>query len=355
MKASGPRILVIRRRYLGDIVLLGPLFRNLRLHWPKVRLSALIEPAYAGVLALNPDVDEVLAFPQTAADWPKLILKLRRACFTHVIDLDNREKTALLTSLTGAEERIAIRDGERLLFSSFYTQAESVTAEFLAQHHITDLYLHALGKIGVPVATRECRLTVRTNDAAFTAGLLRELEIDGQKPKILVHPGSRSTWRIWPAKNFAAVIDRVQEEHGAAVTFIAGPGEQSTVTEISQHLKHPVARIKQVLTIPQLAALFAQFDVMLCHDSGPMHLASAVGTRVVALFGSQPVNLWRPVGDGHVTLQAPLPCVGCVAPDQCKPHDAYHNYCVRNITPDRVVAAMRGVIAAREQRQAAGR
>jgi ADP-heptose:LPS heptosyltransferase len=355
VKASGPRILVIRRRYLGDIVLLGSLFRNLRLHWPKAQLSALIDPAYAGVLSLNPDVDEIVAFPQSTVDWPKTILKLRRCHFTHVIDLDNREKTALLTSLTGAPERICLRHGEPIKFPSLYTDSESVSAEFLSTHHITDFYLHALGKIGVPVATREVRLTVRPEDVAFASGLLQEANIDHPRAKLLVHPGSRSPWRIWPAKNFAAVIDRAQEELGVAVAFIAGPGEQSTVTEITQHLKHPAARIKQQLTIPQLAALFTRFDAMLCHDSGPMHLAAAVGARVVALFGSQPVNLWRPVGEGHAMLSPPLPCVNCVAPDQCKPHDAYHNYCVRNIAPDRVIAAVGTALGSPDRRQAAGR
>ena len=66
-----PRILVIRRRYLGDVVLLGSLFRNLRLHWPGTHIAALVEPSYSGILALNPDVDAVMAPPSGAAAWPR--------------------------------------------------------------------------------------------------------------------------------------------------------------------------------------------------------------------------------------------------------------------------------------------
>ncbi len=340
MKAAAPRVLVIRRRYLGDIVLLGSLFRNLRLHWPKARLAALIEPAYAGVLALNPDVDDVLPFPQTAGDWPRLIVRLRGAGFTHVLDLDNREKTAALTSLTGAPERATIRYAERLILPGLYTSTEIVPREFLDQHHITELNLRILQQIGVPVATRDCRLTPRLEDLAYVRERVSGTEPRTSPVNVLVHPGSRSVWRLWPARDFAAIIDRLHERHGAFVAVIAGPGEQATVNEIFLHLRHPAQRLDQTLTIPQLAALFTLFDVLLCHDSGPMHLAAAVGTRVVALYGSQPVNAWRPLGEGHITLQAPLPCVNCVSPERCKPEDSYHNYCVRNITPERVQTAM---------------
>ena len=84
-----PKILVIRRRYLGDVVLLGSLFRNLRLHWPEARITALVELAYAGVLALNPDVDQVISPPKGTPAWPGFAHRLRKAGFSHVLDIDN--------------------------------------------------------------------------------------------------------------------------------------------------------------------------------------------------------------------------------------------------------------------------
>ncbi|MBC7366887.1 MAG: hypothetical protein H7343_08760, partial [Undibacterium sp.] len=98
---AAPHILVIRRRYLGDIVLLGSFLRNLRLHWPGARIGVLTEPAYTSLLTLNPDVTGSIALPAKLTAWPKFLRKLRRARFTHVFDLDNTQKTALLTRLTG--------------------------------------------------------------------------------------------------------------------------------------------------------------------------------------------------------------------------------------------------------------
>ena len=103
-----PRILVIRRRYLGDVVLLGSLFRNLRIHWPEARVAALVEASYATILSLNPDVDSVMALPAGALEWPRFVRRLRAAAFTHVLDIDNTEKTALISRLSGAPLRVGL-------------------------------------------------------------------------------------------------------------------------------------------------------------------------------------------------------------------------------------------------------
>src|ERR1051325_662451 len=97
MAEASPNVLVIRRRYLGDIVLLGSVLRNLRLRWPAAWITVLTEPGYAGVVPLNPDVDAALKFPRKLTQWPRFLGMLRRIGFTHVLDFDNTDKTALVT------------------------------------------------------------------------------------------------------------------------------------------------------------------------------------------------------------------------------------------------------------------
>jgi len=103
-----------------------------------------------------------------------------------------------------------------------------------------------------------------------------------------------------------------------------------------------VIAIERTLPVGEFAALAAQFDVFLCHDSGPMHVVAAVGTPVVALFGSQNATIWRPLGDRHTVLQTPLPCacLGAAAPTPCVKGDAYRSYCVRMLTEPQVFAAV---------------
>jgi ADP-heptose:LPS heptosyltransferase len=339
MQPDTPRILVIRRRYLGDIVLLGPVFRNLRLHWPQAVIAAAVEAAYAPVLELNPDVNEILALPRHATGWPGFVRRLRRARFTHVLDLDNNDRTALLTRLTGAPLRAALRHYP-LRWGACYTTDVWHPPEIHERSSIVDYYLAILSAAGVPVATREVRLVPRPDDLAAAR---KRVPPGGRR--LLVHPGSRSAWRMWPAENFAAICDRVQNDLNAQVFVVGGPGEQPAVAEIRRRAQIHLVSIDPPPDLPALAALAAQFDLMLCHDSGPMHIAAAVGTPVVALLGSQNPVLFAPPGAGHTVLQPPLPCTACVAPGRCVPGDSYHNYCVRNITVDAVWTAVRRQLA----------
>lgn len=339
-----PRILVIRRRYLGDIVLLGSVLKNLRLHWPDAHLTVLTEHAYSAVLRLNPDVDGALTFPRRATEWFSFVRALRRAKFTHVLDFDNTEKTALVSLLTGADVRAAF-DRELIPFRypRFYTHSAKVTNAFYDSHHITETYLALPAAIGVPIVSREVRLVPEASDVAAVAKLLGPAQPGGAAPfRVLVHPGSRSPYRIWPAERFARVCDDLQDRLNAQVFVTAGPAEQKLVEEIRGHAKTHLVAPAAPRDVGTLAALMAQFDVFLCHDSGPMHVAAGVGTPVVALFGSQNATIWRPLGEKHTVLQTSLPCacLGAAAPTPCVRDDSYRSYCVRQLTPEQVFAAV---------------
>ena len=338
-----PRVLLIRRRYLGDIVLLGSVLRNLRLHWPSAWLAVLTEHAYAGVLRLNPDVDSAFVLPRRATEWIKFVRRLRRARFTHVLDFDNTEKTAIVTRLTGAATRVTF-DRELIPFRYgwVYTHTAKITNAFYSTHHITETYLKLPATIGVPIQTREVRLVPRADD--LTAA--QKLAPRGGN-KVLVHPGSRSPFRVWPVERFAEVCDRLQDALGAQVFLTAGPGEQPLVQQIRSHARSHVVALDSARDVGRLAALLAQFDAFLCHDSGPMHVAAAVGSPVVALFGSQNATIWRPLGPRHTVLQTPLPCtcLGAAAPTPCVRADSYRSYCVRKLGVEEVFAAVTRTIA----------
>ena len=353
MVDAPPNVLLVRRRYLGDIVLLGSVLRNLRLHWPAAALTVLTEAAHADVLALNPDVTGTLTFPRGAAGWPGFLRRLRRARFTHVLDFDNTDKTALVTRLTGAAVRVTFdRETNPFRHRWAYTGHAAVTNAFYTSQHITETYLALLAPVGVPVATREVRLVPRPADLAAVQPLvgLPKAEIRNSRfRRVLVHPGSRSPYRLWPAERFAAVCDRLQDELAAQVFIVSGPGEAALVKQIRTHAKIHVVALEQRLTVGQFAALLTQFDLLLCHDSGPMHIAAAVGTPVVALFGSQHAAIWHPLGERHTVLQAPLPCacLGAATPTPCVRGDSYRSYCVRQLDAALVFDTLKARLAPR--------
>jgi len=368
MAAATPRILVIRRRYLGDVVLLGSVFASLRAHWPEASICVLTEAAYAEVLGLNPDVAHALVFPSSVTGWPRFIRTLRAARFTHVLDFDNNDRTALVTRLSGAPVRVTYdREINPFRHRWAYTGSAKITNAFYTSEHITETYLALLSALGVPASVRTVRLVPRVTDRDVVRALLGPAAAPSpagasaaggsapragsvgvrRAPRVLVHPGSRSPFRIWPAERFAAVCDRLQDELGAQVFLVAGPGEQALVRAIRGHAQSHLVALSQRFSVGQFAALLAEFDVMLCHDSGPMLFAASVGTPVVALFGSQNAAIWRPLGPRHTVLQTPLPCtcLGAAAPDPCVPSDSYRSYCVRKLEPDLVFSALRATLA----------
>ena len=333
-----PRVLVLRRRYLGDIVLLGSVLRNIRLRWPRAWISVLTEAAYTSVLALNPDVDAALAFPRRKLEWIGFVRSLRRVGYTHVLDFDNTEKTALVTRLTGAAIRATFnRELIPFRYGWMYTHTATVTNAFYDSNHITETYLALPAAAGIPLTSREVRLVPRAKDVARARKLVAR---DGNK--VLIHPGTRSPFRVWPVERFAEICDRLQDKLGAQVFLTAGPGEQPLVEQIRLQARTHVVVLDTPRDVGTLAALLAQFDVFFCHDSGPMHVAAAVGTPVVALFGSQNATIWRPLGQRNTVLQTPLPCacIGSAAPTPCTPGDSYRSYCVRKIAADDVFTAI---------------
>lgn len=343
--STAHRILIIRRRYLGDVVLLGPVLRSLRNHWPEAKLTVMVDRAFAPILSLNPDADQILFVPTSFAGWRQTYAQLRRSRFTHVLDLDNRPRTAWVNRLSQAPVRVALHHGGAVVAPGAYTHHAIAADNFFNTRHITEYYGHALQQVGVPFAASAPKLVPRAEDLDFVRQLPVFRTIPSGIAKILIHPGSRSPHRIWPADRFAAVISQLQS-NGIAPLLVSGPGEKNIVYEIQSHLGIPAAAIDQRLTIPQLAALFACADILLCHDSGPMHLAAAVGTRVVALFSSQSVTAWRPFGEKHITLQAPMPCNPCLSPNFCVPSDSYHNHCVRHLSVEQVFNAVRQQLGA---------
>ncbi len=339
---NAPRILIIRRRYLGDVVLLGALLRNLRLHWPGAVLAVLVEPGFAEALSLNTDVDQVIPTPAGVRAFPGFMRAVRNARFTHVLDLDNTEQTALVARLSGADVRVGLHHGSlRLKLPFAYTHRVHDPADRHETSPLSEYYLRALDPLGVPVASRDIRLEPHEADVLA----LRRF-VGASSRVLLVHPGSRSPSRLWPAERFATVIDHAQDELDAQVILTGGPADAAILDAIRQRVRTHLLNPPGPASLFQFAALARLSDAVLCHDSGPMHVAAAVGTPVIALYGSQNVMLFRPAGPRHTVLQPPLPCTSCVAPQECDPSDSYRSQCVRNISVDRVIDAVTATLAA---------
>jgi ADP-heptose:LPS heptosyltransferase len=341
-----PRILVLCRKFLGDTVLVRPVFENLRAWQP----NALIAAASYGELhslALHPEIDRVLLVPRTRprrgklARWRTLLRHLREAPWDLVYDMAQTDRSSVVTLLSGGRVRVGFAQRKRQQRHRVYQHVSVWTEDDFSRLHARDLYLKPLEEVGVPVSSRSVSVQLTREESAWARRRIGQLLPFGGGPLVIAHPGAGAPNKLWPPQAFAAVVDAVQESGLGRVLLISGATDEEPFREMKAALRTEAPVVSQALSVRELAALLAEGDLLFCHDSGPMHLAAAVGTRVVALFGASSPVQWGPLGEGHTVLRASTPC-SCPFGDACTPPHPYHTLCVRRLTVDEVRCAVLG-------------
>ena len=308
------RILVIKLRAVGDVVLATPVPRNLRLAYPSARIDFLTEPESAGILRTLPEVDEVVLFDrrQVEAAGPlgaskqglELIRRIRERNYDLVFDLFGNPRTALVTRLSGAKWRVGFdwRGRKRAYNVVVPSRADQV--------HEVDFNLDALRWLGIKVETSQPRVVVTPEAEAEADAFFRESGLEPGRVLALNAAGGWVTKR-WPVPRFAEVARRVSEEFGLKSLILWGPGELELAERLVELIGEAAVALPQTDLIG-LAAYLKRSRLLLTNDSGPMHLAAAVGTPVVAIFGPTNPRLQGPYGNGHVVVRnEELDCLGC--------------------------------------------
>lgn len=326
-----PRILVIRRRSVGDVIMLARLLRDLKAHWPAARLTLLVDRSAVVAAQLHATLDGILVFPRRSPQWPALWRSIRRPAFTHVIDLDNDDGSAIVTFLTRAPHRATmVRLPRRIRFRRIYHTTTALPATSAAPAHLDDDYHAAVAVWGVPASSRDHSVRLFPADVSRAQSL-----VAGPRPRVGVYPGGRDRRAIWPAELFAGVCDRLQDDLNAKVFLLGGTAEAVVIGQIRAAAESHLIALDPRLSLGELGAVFAQLDVLLCYDSDAMHLAAAVGTPVVALFVSESIAAHRPLGAHHTVLFAPEQ-----KPNACIKADADQSSCVRPLDETSVIEAV---------------
>jgi predicted lipopolysaccharide heptosyltransferase III len=353
------RILLVRLRLIGDVVFTTPLLRALRRAYPQSRLTYLVEEQAAPVVRHNPHLDEVIVVPRTrgwrriAADVA-LARRLRRDRFDLAIDLHGGPRSAWLVRASGARERIGYDiPGRRWM----YTRVVHRPRELRARHSVLNQWdlLEAIpGWAGEPPDSTRDGIEIPLDREADqrVAERLAEAGIDEGHDLILIHVSAGNPFRRWPEPFFVDLI--VALARGGAlrrVVISSGPADREAAARIGHASRERLgASSDRVLDIgefdlPELRALIERCRLFVGGDTGPLHIAAATMTPVVAIFGpTLPARSapWRDPRAKSISLEVQdLPCRPC---DQraCAPGDFR---CLTMLTPDRVVAAAEGVLA----------
>jgi predicted lipopolysaccharide heptosyltransferase III len=306
------RILVIKLRYVGDVLLATPVLSRLRESFPKAHLAMLVNPGTDDVVRDHPALDEVLVLERgnLARQW-RFVRDLRRQQFDLVVDLTDGDRSALLSWLSGAPMRLGYNSEGRWR-GFLYTQV--VEADRFAMHTVR-YHLKAMEALGLTGQPPAPLLTVPPEARREADRLLREAGVDRARPFACLHLGARWWFKAWPAERFAALADLIHQETPAQALFLGGDQEQSLESRIADGMKTPFRSLIGKTGLQALAAVLERAALMVSNDNGPMHMAAALHVPVIGLFGPSDPAIWGPWGDGHRTFYKGLDCRACFHPD----------------------------------------
>lgn len=325
--ATPARILVIKLRALGDVVLSTIVLNNLRAAYPGAEIDVLTEPPADQAIAGHPSGARPLVFrPKKDSPLP-FFWKLYHARYDLVIDLFCNPRSAQMAFATRAPLRVGypFRGRAWAYNSHVVTRAAHV--------HNTEFNLDALRHIGVPIVDKTVTIAVPPETRAWARDLLAPLRASG-KPIVALNPGCSAPARRWGLEHFAQLADRLHESHHAAALVLWGPGEEDDAKRVQELARHG-AMMPPRTNIKQLAALLAECDGLVSNDTGPMHIGAAAGIPVLCINGPTNPLLQGPYNErsGFVRLEG-LDCLACNLV-VCK----IGNMCMRDLDVDRVHAA----------------
>ncbi|MBI5587429.1 MAG: putative lipopolysaccharide heptosyltransferase III [Deltaproteobacteria bacterium] len=301
------KILVIKLRHIGDVLLTVPAIRALKESFPGSEVTALVNSGTEEMLAGNPLVKEVIRYERSVKSLPagrrvaeelKLVKLLRLKKFDMTVDLTGGDRPALIGFLTGATYRLGYRPrggfkGKKLLYTHLAERPKTRTHTVL-----TDLgVLRAFG-----IDTKDLTVDIFTTkeDDSFVESALREAGYGGGLI-VHAHPTSRWLFKCWPDTAMALIFDRFQDE-GLTVVLTSGPDEKELgkVASIVSLMKTRPVDLSGRLKLKHLASLSKRAEFFFGVDSAPMHIAAASGARVVGIFGPSGAFDWGPWDNDEV-------------------------------------------------------
>ncbi len=332
---DGCRILIIKPSSLGDIVHALPTVSALRRRFPSAKLTWLVKREWAEVLDGNSDIDDVMAVDLSLGGWPTAMTRVRAGRFELVVDLQGLLRSAVLGWVAGAPVRIGFANG-REGSPWFYTDRVAVPN---ASMHSVDRYLLIAQFLGASPERPGTSAFPLPHDPLAEARINALLESEGVQSEtvlVAVNPSARWDTKQWPVESFAVVADHLQEEREARVVVVGGYKDRPIVEQVLRHMRTAPINLAGETTVKELIVLLRRSRVLITNDSGPMHLAAAAGTPVVALFGPTDPARTGPYGGGHTVLRSGVPCSPCFS-RRCA--NTLLMECLTAIRPERVLEA----------------
>lgn len=342
------RILLIRMDGIGDLMMSTAIFPALRQRYPQARIdllcSTLVLPL-AKLLVASGQVDRLHLLPLTGVGlgmWRKMIAQLRRGHYDIAADLRGDFRNLALAYLSGAPRRIGLA----------YSGLDFLATETLPfeQVHTAEEVARVAERLGVPNAPRQPRLDLPGDVQQWAEDWLGKAGLNqpgdartGRRPLIALHLSAGQPARIWPLPNFISVCRELEKSHAARFVVIGAPGvDEALGRQLKEALGSSVVIAAGRANLPRTAAIVARCDLFIGTDSGPAHIAAAVGCPVVVFFGPGNETVMRPYARHLRIVRAKHSCDPRCANKTCAIPD---RHCLATIRPDEVTTAAEALLA----------
>ncbi len=328
------RILLIKPSSLGDIIHALPTFDALRRRFPEAELSWFVKAEWAGILERVIGLDRVWPVGRGLSAWLREIGRLRDHRFDLVVDLQGLFRSGAAAWLSGCGLRMGFANG-REGSALCYTHRIAVPDPDL---HAVERYLLVAQALGCPAAVPAFPLHPLEADRGMVHTLLGRHGVRAGTQWVGLHVSARWPTKRWPLASFVAVA-RALREDGLQVVVIGATSERPEAQEVAAATG--AIDLTGETSLAVLPAVLERAACLVTNDSGPMHIAAAMGTPVVALFGPTSPVRTGPYGAGHLVMRTALPCQPCFS-RSCRNQVPLE--CLTSIDPEQVIHAVRAAV-----------
>ena len=327
------RVCVIKPSALGDVVNAFPTVAALRSLWPEAEIVWVINASLRGLLDGHSHIDRVITYDRTKAgvtpsgisSFSRFLHGLRRERFDLTIDLQGLFRSGVMTAATAAPIRVGLDDAREGAVW-FYTHKATPPGTRESAHAV-DRLLSVAAAFGADVSRPVFAVAAGDGDRAWARAQLQS----SPRPRLALNLGARWETKRWPPAHFAEVARRAFEARGASLVAIGAPEDRPFVDELISRLAPvPVLDLCGRTSLPRLAAIAEQCDVVMSNDTGPLHLAVAAGARVVGLYTCTSPLANGPYGPLAASVESQVWCKASYRVT-CSRLE-----CMSELTPDRV-------------------
>jgi heptosyltransferase-3 len=337
---SYKRILVIKLKQPGDVLVSTPVIAALKAAWPDCRLTYLVPKGTEDMVSGHPGLDDLMVVDRRGQTWVQalqFIRDLKRRRFDLVMELSGGDRGAFYAFLTGTRERV----GFAHLRQPFWQRHVAFTRLLPrppGTMHMVDQNLAAVRALGTEPVNPRLQFFWSEAVEQKIRDLLTSLRL-ADKAFAVMHPGAGWRFKCWTPAGYARVIEALEQEWDLPVvlTGTTAAHEKELLAAIHQECRAAPMDLAGRLSLKELGALIAKARLFFGMDSAPMHLAAAVNTPAVALFGPSGVFNWGPWGEGHLVIKQDWDCLPC-GQDGCQGSKV--SRCLVELTPAEVLARM---------------